>query len=142
MSEVQETKKQVKVSDVLAMLRAGQTREEIAAHYDLTMAEAKRDIFSHEKIKNKKTHKPSRVTLIDDVAEVEMVDDTATVADTTSTDAVTTEEVGDSNLAERVASVEETANQEEMHHTDGPGEQAPATEEKAEGSATPAAGSW
>ena len=74
MSEQQ--KIDVKVSDVLTFLKEGKTREEIAAHYGLTLAEAKRDIFSHEKIKNKKTHKPSKVALIDDTPEVALTDDT------------------------------------------------------------------
>ena len=76
MSEQQ--KIDVRVSDVLTFLKEGKTREDIANHYGLSLAEAKRDIFSHPKLKNKKTHKASKVALIDDTPEVQITDDTNT----------------------------------------------------------------
>lgn len=138
MSEAQELKKEVRVSDVLTMLKEGKTREEIAAHYDVSMAEAKRDIFSHEKIKNKKTHKPSRVTLIDDVAEVQLVDDTidsATNATVQNEELAATMEESPvvAESTEEVAASAENAEQQE-----------PATEAFVEGQGEPATktGSW
>ena len=136
MSEAQELKKEVRVSDVLTMLKEGKTREEIAAHYDVSMAEAKRDIFSHEKIKNKKTHKPSRVTLIDDVAEVQLVDDTQDTTETAST--VAQEETAEVN--EIPAPVESATNTSEEPIAPVENVEVPA----AEGNGVPAtkAGSW
>lgn len=69
----------VRVSDVLEMFQNGKTREEIASHYGLTLAEAKKWIFSYPKLKNKKPHKAPKVSIIDDtVDEVVVTDDTAT----------------------------------------------------------------
>lgn len=65
-----EQKIDVKISDVLAFFEKGKTREEIASHYGLTLAEAKKWIFNHEKLKNKKPHKSPKVVLIDDTTEI------------------------------------------------------------------------
>lgn len=127
----------VSVSAVLAKLKAGETREEIATHYGLTMAEAKRDVFSHPKLKNKKPHKVSRVVLVDDVPEVVMVDDTITSkanlanADLQEEMSTTSEEIV-SEIPETIQDQDASQEQEE-----------PATEEMAQSPGPEAtAGSW
>lgn len=59
--------RQIKISDIIAMLEGGKTREEIKGHYNMTPGELKA-VFSHPKLKGRKTHtaKATSFELIDD----------------------------------------------------------------------------
>jgi len=61
-------KKQIKISDVVALLQEGKTRKEIAEHYDIPQSSVKK-IFQHPKLKGKKSHKTPDYELVDDVSE-------------------------------------------------------------------------
>ena len=79
---------QIKVNDVKDMLNNGKTREQIAEHYGITMAAAKKTIFSHEKIKGLKTKKTyDFVDIVDDDEVTEPLD----TAQNGSTDSEKTE---------------------------------------------------
>ena len=58
--------KDIKISDILAMLDEGKKRTEIAEELGITMAEC-RKIFQHPALKGKKAKKPLSIHLIDDV---------------------------------------------------------------------------
>jgi len=62
-------KTQIKISDILAMLQNGKTRNDIAEHYGINMTEMK-EIFKHPQLKGKKTKKPKELSyqLIDDIS--------------------------------------------------------------------------
>lgn len=60
--------KQIKISEVLALLGKGQSREEIAESLDISMADCRR-LFQHELLKGKKPKKQPAFTLVDDVSE-------------------------------------------------------------------------
>jgi hypothetical protein len=61
-------KKQIRVSDVLALLDDGKNRAEIQEHYDLSHSDMKK-LFQHEKLKGKKPRKQSSFELVDDTIE-------------------------------------------------------------------------
>lgn len=58
--------KQIKISEVLECLDKSMSREEIAEHFGITMADCKR-MFQHPKLKGKKARKKPQFELIDDV---------------------------------------------------------------------------
>lgn len=58
-------RKQIKISDVLDLLKQGKTRADIKEHYDLSHSGMK-TLFQHEKLKGKKPHKQPDFELIDD----------------------------------------------------------------------------
>jgi len=60
---------QVKISDILGMLKNGKTRDDIAKELNITKAQCKR-MFQHPELKNKKTHSVSALPfdLVDDVS--------------------------------------------------------------------------
>jgi nucleoside-triphosphatase THEP1 len=66
-------KKQIKISEVLDLLKQGLNRPAIAKHYDMSMAECRR-LFAHPKLKSKKALKQSDFVLLDDteVGEIEV----------------------------------------------------------------------
>lgn len=63
-------KKEIKVSEVKALLEQGLDRKEIAAHYGKSVAEMARVVWSDSALKNlKKKSAPSIVLINDEVAE-------------------------------------------------------------------------
>lgn len=60
------------VQDVLSMLKKGKSREEIREFYGLTKTDLK-NLFKHDKLKGKKTHKKPGFIVVD--AEARPVDD-------------------------------------------------------------------
>lgn len=81
----------IKVSEILGLLKAGKTRDEIAEMYNLNGVQLK-ELFKHPKLKNKKTVKEKGVPfiLVDDT-EGDMVED-AVKADVTEEVAAKVEE--------------------------------------------------
>lgn len=69
--EVQSTGKVIKLSDILALMAEGKTRKEINAIYGETDAAMKIKVWSHPKLKGKKTVKVPNITLEDDTEEAE-----------------------------------------------------------------------
>lgn len=67
-------KKQIKVSEIIAMLDNGQSRKEITAELQLNSKDATL-IFNHEKIKGRKKKMATTAELIDDTID-ENVDNT------------------------------------------------------------------
>lgn len=65
MENTTQEKPQIKVSDVLAMLNDGKTRDDIANHYGITKPDCKR-LFEHPSLKGKKTKKKPGFILVDD----------------------------------------------------------------------------
>lgn len=61
-------KKQIKISGVLELLDQGMSREEIASHYDISMADCRR-LFSHPALKGKKAKKLPAFELVDDITD-------------------------------------------------------------------------
>ena len=60
----------IRVNDVKQMLNNGKTREQIAEHYGIPMAAAKKTIFAHPEIKGLKTKKSyDYINVIDSEAE-------------------------------------------------------------------------
>lgn len=56
----------IKISQVLECLNKGMSREEIAEHFGITMADCKR-VFQHPTLKGKKMKKTGAFNLIDDL---------------------------------------------------------------------------
>lgn len=98
-------KVQIKVSEVLALLKAGKTRKDIAEQYGLNGVQLK-DLFRHPKLKNKKTVKEIGAAFIleDDTEEIPA---SASVADTVAATATT----------QAVEEVQETATEEAIEDT-------------------------
>lgn len=67
-------KKQITISSVDALLKAGKSRKEIAEHFGETMAEMNRLVWSHPKLKGRKMikQKTDSIELIDDEDAVEV----------------------------------------------------------------------
>lgn len=132
----------VKITDVLSMLENGKTRQEIAAHYGLTLAEAKKWIFSHEKLKHKKTHKAPTVNLVDDTVDAVIVtDDTAAdaVHETWDAPAPTNEvwgEVPQTDVPAEAEMQSETVTEEATSQADTPVAEVQADENLTEAPAT------
>ena len=59
----------VKISEVLESLANGVSRKQIAKDLGLSYAAAQKHIFSHPKLKNRKTRPASDYTLVDDTEE-------------------------------------------------------------------------
>jgi len=59
--------KDIKISEVIALLNEGKKRPEIAEYFGITMAEC-RKLFQHPALKGKKARKPLGFNIIDDVA--------------------------------------------------------------------------
>jgi len=55
----------VNVNDVYAMLKDGKTRKEIAEHYGVSLAAARKTFLKHPKLKNVKTAKDYNIEVID-----------------------------------------------------------------------------
>jgi hypothetical protein len=62
---MENSKKVIGVAQVLQQLKDGMTREEIAAHYDITMGECK-ILFKHKDLVGRKTIKKPSFTIVDD----------------------------------------------------------------------------
>lgn len=75
----EETKPTITVSGVHNLLDNGYSREDIAEHYGITMADVKR-LFKHEKLKGKKAKKAPGFELVDDTVEDTDVNATAEAA--------------------------------------------------------------
>lgn len=58
--------KQIKISEILALLKSGTTREEIKRQYELSSVDAKA-LFEHEKLKGIKVAKKLGITIVDDL---------------------------------------------------------------------------
>lgn len=65
-------KKDIKISEVLQCLEDGMSREEIAAHFGITMVDCKR-MFKNPLLKGKKAKKQAEFNLIDDVSDGEEI---------------------------------------------------------------------
>jgi len=75
--------KEIKVSEVKALLEQGLDRKEIAAHYGKSVAEMARTVWSNPKLKNLKKKSAPTIVLVDDEdAVVETVVETNTEAAT------------------------------------------------------------
>ena len=101
----------IKVSEVLAYLKAGKTRAEIAEIYSLNGVQLK-ELFKHPKLKNKKTVKEKGVafTLIDDVEdEVKKPAVESAKVEETTAQIQPTEEAVSETVAEQAAETQETA---------------------------------
>lgn len=96
------------VAQVLQHLKDGMTREDIAEHYGITMAECKR-LFQDSRLKGKKTiKKPSYVLVDDEEASVEE----NTVEDTTEIE-VKDEEVVETKEDFSVTTTDEVEEEQE-----------------------------
>ena len=62
--------REIKISEVLDLLEQGKTREEIQSIYGLSVKELKM-LFSHPKLKGKKTKKAPSFILVDDLENEE-----------------------------------------------------------------------
>lgn len=82
-------KKQIKITEILALLEQGKKRSEIATHYGITDADVKR-MFAHPKLKGRKAHKEPTWELEDDTTEVKTPTNIAT--EEVTTEEVTTED--------------------------------------------------
>lgn len=80
---MQENRTQIKISDVLELIRIGKTREEIRIHYELSKGELV-ELFKHPQLKGRRTRTPISFEIVDDVSapqenvqeEVEVVQET------------------------------------------------------------------
>lgn len=64
-----EIKREIKVSEVLALLEAGKSREEIGVELGLTKAEVTA-LFKHPSLKGKKAKKQLDFVVVDDTSDV------------------------------------------------------------------------
>lgn len=64
-----ENKREIKVSEVIALLEAGKSREEIGAELGLTRAEVTA-LFKHPSLKGKKAKKQLDFVVVDDTSDV------------------------------------------------------------------------
>ena len=64
-----ENKREIKVSEVIALLEAGKSREEIGAELSLTRAEVTA-LFKHPSLKGKKAKKQLNFVITDDTSDV------------------------------------------------------------------------
>ena len=121
---VQSTGKTIKLSEILALMEEGKTRKEINAIYGETDAAMKQKVWSHPKLKNKKSAKPVNFAFEDDTEEVSANLGTVDVAQTLA-------EVASASVAEYFAPPVETEEEgvavEETVDTDAPVGDAPAT---------------
>lgn len=84
--------KEIKVSEVKALLDQGLDRKEIAAHYGKSVAEMARVVWSNPALKNlKKKSAPSIVLINDEVAETGEVAEAAVVTEEAIADNATEE---------------------------------------------------
>ena len=102
---VQSTIKDIRMSDIIKLMEEGKTRKEINALYGETDAAMKAKVWSHPKLKNKKSAKIVNITLIDDTEEeaniVTETDAILTVYEPSAENSVApTEEVDDTNSNE------------------------------------------
>lgn len=79
--QVQSEAKTIKLSEVIALMDQGKTRKEINAIYGETDAAMKAKVWSHPKLKNKKSAKVVNITLEDDTEESVTDQGLATEAD-------------------------------------------------------------
>lgn len=120
----------ITVSQILADLKSGLTRDEIGEKYGLNKAQVKA-VFSHPKLKNKKTikQKGAAFILVDDteVTDTQSAPESGEEAET-SEDEVGTGEVSDDTEEQ---SVFDSQSEEAAPETENPVEQASATSESA-----------
>lgn len=64
-----ENKREIKVSEVIALLEAGKSREEIGTELGLTKAEVTA-LFKHPSLKGKKAKKQLDFVVVDDISDV------------------------------------------------------------------------
>lgn len=93
----------IKISEVLECLNKGMSREEIAEHFGITMADCKR-VFQHPTLKGKKMRKAGAFNLIDDLNPQVSNEE---IANTPEPDNTSTEELLEQTTD--VAEVEEEA---------------------------------
>lgn len=65
----QETKPQIKISEVLDLLEKGKTRPEIAEHYGITASDVV-TLFKHKSLVGKRPKKQPNFEIVDDTQEV------------------------------------------------------------------------
>ena len=108
-----ENNKIIGVAQVLEQLKQGMTREDIAAHYGITMADCKR-LFMDERLKGKKTIKAPSFTLVDDVTLPRVEDEVKTTEETKEEEKVDTPDpqLGDPNVGTKTTA-EDTSSPEE-----------------------------
>lgn len=106
---VQSTVKVIKLSDIITLMAEGKTRKEINALYGETDAAMKQKVWSHPKLKNKKSAKPANIALEDDTEEVEEI---AATQETPVFDPSVENIVTDAGTIGEEAPVEEEAQQE------------------------------
>ncbi len=84
--------KEIKISEVKALLADGLDRKQIAAHYGKSVAEMARTVWSNPKLKNLKKKSAPSIALIDDEADdAEEVAETAVEVAEASVDNATEE---------------------------------------------------
>jgi hypothetical protein len=111
MSTTENAGKQViKISDILAKLADGVSRKQIAKDLGLSYAAAQKNIFSHPKLKNRKTRPVSDFTLEDDAPDAPVTVAKEEVAIEVTEAAVAVEEVAQVETVEaEVATVDPDA---------------------------------
>lgn len=90
---------QIKIPDVLALLDAGKSREEIGQHYNLSVADT-RALFNEPELKGKKAKKQRPFVIVREEQE----EVAAAISATEQTNEVAQDEVG--NTQEEVATSE------------------------------------
>jgi hypothetical protein len=120
MSETENNKPSVKVSEVLELLEQGKDRKEIAEHYGLPVSVMARTVWQHPKLKNRKAKKQYDVQIEDDTVDAAQTDIISQIAEAEGDREVTennvpTEEVVATETEEFVETTEtEEASQEEV----------------------------
>lgn len=89
-------KREIKVSEVISLLDAGKSREEIGQHFELSNADLTA-LFKHPSLKGKKAKKQRNFVVVDDTTTNEEV---AQIAD----------DIAVEDIQEEVATQEEVAN--------------------------------
>lgn len=75
-----ETKREIKISEVLGLLDAGKSREEIAQHFNMSNGDLT-VLFKHPSLKGRKAKKQRDFVVVDDVTETTVEEQETIVED-------------------------------------------------------------